>query len=145
MDHRERTGRLYRRAAFVLIALLILCLAAAACAAEKETHTVVLKSGGSGSAGIDKNGKTSRIAVTPETETVPSDGRKWTLEELRQLAETAGNRFYAVRSFKKSISDRSGYRIRIGMLVACNIYSVLFHKPTSYVSIYHNTAQKDTA
>ena len=87
MDHTERAGRLYRRAAFVLIAILILCLAAAACAAEKETHTVVLKCGGSGSAGIDKNGKTSRIAVTPEAETVPSDGRKWTLEELRQLPD----------------------------------------------------------
>ena len=72
------------RAAFVLIALLLLF---AAGAAADSRHTFVLQCTGGGFAGRDSRGVKSEILVLPEAGFTDEDGNERTLEEIRALPD----------------------------------------------------------
>jgi len=70
-------------AAFFMVLFLLL---AAGSAAAEEHHTFVLKCGGGGFVGRFTNGKMAEVIPQPE-ETISTEERDWTLEELRQLPD----------------------------------------------------------
>ena len=71
-------------AVFFAAALLLLLLTAGGAAAE-ERHTAVFRCSGGGWTGVDDRGLIRRTEIEPGGTALASDGREWTLEELRQL------------------------------------------------------------